>query len=574
MSKTVSGILLEILKRHGIRNVFGLPAAQLGLVMDGVSRDPFFNYVTTRHEEACGHMAHAAAKVTGSMAVCFGTVGPGGTNMVPGVACAWADNVPILVLTPNNQSTAIDPGRDLLQNSPQLDLYKPITKWNAQIRYAERAPELIERALYIARSGRPGPVHLDIPCDIGTHACDYDVNNVPLFELPRPVPSGSEMERLVAAVTAARRPLLLAGGGVARSGATEEFRKLMDLSGFPATTTMNAKGVVPLNAPGHIGSGGVLAGKAAVQACKEADLILAVGCKFSSWIPVNKPPAYPVPGGQQIIQVDSDPDSLGKTAPVSQAIVADAREFLKLLNSELESASFNLDTGWMQALSEETGRYRREVDAIADKRVTEGTDKLNEAAVARAFAGLIPDDAIMVIDGGQVMEWGHTFMHPRDPGSFIFGAGMGHLGMGLPFANAAKKVCPDRPVVLITGDGAMGCTIQELETAARYNLDIIVLVCNDSYWGMYRPFGEELFNNKNFGVRLTDVGFAAAAKAFGCYGELVAGLDDLPAAYRRAEASKRPAVLEIAVDFTPHPMDGFWVDVVLKGMELAQFISK
>ena len=567
MNDTVSGVLVKILKKHGIRHVFGLPAAQLGLVMDGVSRDPFFTYITTRHEEACGHMAHAAAKVSGGMAVCFGTVGPGATNMVPGVACAWADNVPILVLTPNNQAASVDPGRDLLQGAPHIDLYKPITKWNAQIRFPERAPELIERALYLARSGRPGPVHLDIPCDIGTQPCAYDPDGIPAFPIPRPVPSAEEMDRLLSALKGARRPLLLAGGGVARSGATAEFRALLDLTGFPATTTLNGRGVVPAGVRTHLGSGGIMAGRGAVRAYAEADLILAIGCKFSSWVPVNKPPAYPVPPGQRIIQVDSDPDTLGKTAPISQGLVADAGQFLRLLNRELKGARLAADPAWIDALVEESRRYRDEVDAIAELRFTAGTQMLNEAGVARAVSLLLPEDAIICIDGGQVMEWGHTFIHPRDPQSFLFGPGMGHLGMGLPFANAAKAVHRDRPVVLFTGDGAMGCTFQELETAARYGLNIIVVVCNDSYWGMYRPFGEDLFKNKKFGVRLTDVNFAAAAEAFGCKGQRVMDLGGLASAFKQALKSDRPTVIEIPVDFTPHPLDDFWLKVVLKGME-------
>jgi acetolactate synthase-1/2/3 large subunit len=567
MNDTVSSVLVKILKKHGIRHVFGLPAAQLGLVMDGVSKDPFFTYMTTRHEEACGHMAHAAAKVTGEMAVCFGTVGPGGTNMLPGVACAWADNIPILVLTPNNQAAAIDPGRDLLQNSPQIELYRPITKWNAQIRYAERAPELIERALYIARSGRPGPVHLDIPCDIGTRPCQYELDSIPAFPIPRPVPGAAEMDRLLESLQKARRPLLIAGGGVARAGATEACREFVRITGIPATTTMNGRGAIAADCPTHVGSGGILAGRGAEKACREADLILAVGCKFSSWVPVNKPPAYPVPAGQHIIQVDSDPDTLGKTAPIHQGIVADAGAFLDLLNGAAGDLKLSMDPDWVDSVVAETRSYRDVVNAIADRTFTDGTQKLNEAVVARAVAELVPENAIIVIDGGQVMEWGHTFMHPRDPQSLVFGPGMGHLGMGLPFANAAKAARRDRPVVLFTGDGAMGCTFQELETAARYGLNIVAVVCNDSYWGMYRPLGEALFDNEDFGVRLTDVNFAAAAEAFGCRGVRVMDLDALRTAFRTALESPRPTVIEIPVDFTAHPMDPFWLEVVLKGME-------
>jgi len=206
MSDTVASILLRILKKHGIRHIFGLPAAQISMVMDGAGRDPFFTYVTTRHEEAAGHMAHAIGKLTDGMAVCFGTVGAGATNLVPGVAAAWADNIPMLVLTPNNQSRLVYPSHDLLQNVDQIGLYKSITKWSAVINYPERAPELIEHAIHVARSGRPGPVHLDIPCDIHTAPVTHDLDSIPSLARPRPVPSPVEIAALADRVAAARRP--------------------------------------------------------------------------------------------------------------------------------------------------------------------------------------------------------------------------------------------------------------------------------------------------------------------------------------------------------------------------------
>lgn len=567
MQGTVSSVLLAILKRHGIRHVFGLPAAQLGLVMDGAGRDPWFTYITTRHEEAAGHMAHAVAKTTDSMAACFGTVGPGCTNMVPGVAAAWADNVPLLALTPDNQSWLIEPNRDLLQNVRQLELYRAITKWNACIRQPERAPELVERALHIARTGRPGPVHLDIPVDIGASPCEYDLDSVPLVDLPRPAPSDTELARLVDLLRAAKRPVLLAGGGVVRSGATEQFRALVARTGFAAVTTCNGYGVVPADCPSYLGGAGVLGGRALVRALQEADLVVAFGCKFSSFLPVHKPPKYPLPEGQKIVQIDIWNEALGTNVPVALGIVADARACLEALNAALDRTGFAADAGWLADMREEKHRYRAEVEAIADARYTANTQLLNEAAVARALAALVPDDAILVFDGGQAMEWSHTFLQPSHPQRFVFNPGMGHLGMGQPFANGAKAAHPDLPVVLITGDGAMGCTVQELETAARYGLNTITIVMNDSYWGMYRPFGE-LLRNENFGTRLTQVDFAKVAEGFGCHGERVRELEDLPRAYARACEAGRPAVIDVVCDFTPHPMDGFWLDVVFAGVNL------
>ncbi len=565
MSDTVSSVLLKILRKHGIRHIFGLPAAQLGLVMDGAGKDPWFTYMTTRHEEAAGHMAHAVAKTTDSMAACFGTVGPGAMNMVPGVAAAWADNMPLLALTPNNQSWMIEPNRDALQSAEQLKLYSAITKWNAGIRQPQRTGEIVERALHIARSGRPGPVHLDIPCDIGSAPCEHDLDSIPNIEVPRPAPSEADLAKLVDLLRSAARPVLIAGGGVARSGATEQFRELVRRTGIAAVTTCNGYGVVPVDAPSYLGGAGVLGGYGLVRSLQEADLIVAFGCKFSSFIPVNKPPVYAVPAGQKIVQVDIDDDALGRNTPLALGIAADARVCLEMLNAALARGAVKADAGWLKAMLAEKQRYRADLDAIADAKFTPGTDLMNEAALARTISRLVPEDAILVFDGGQAMEWSHSFMQPSHPQRFVFNPGMGHLGMGQPFANGAAAAHPELPVVLITGDGGMGCTIQELETAARYNLKTITIVMNDSFWGMYRPFGEMLAN-QNFGTRLTRVDFSQVAQGFGCQGERVTRLEELPAAFARARQAGRPAVIDVTCDFTPHPMDAFWPQVVLAGV--------
>ncbi|MCF6215505.1 MAG: thiamine pyrophosphate-binding protein [Emcibacter sp.] len=568
MTDTVSSILLKILKKHEIKNIFCLPAAQLSMVMDGASRDPYFNYITTRHEEAAGHMAHAIGKLTNSMGVCFGTVGPGATNMLPGVAAAWADNIPLLVLTPNNPSRTIDPGKDQLQQADHIALYKSITKWSATIRYADRAAELIERAIHIARSGRPGPVHLDIPVDIGAGAVEHILSSIPSIDIPRPVPDTAAMNQVVDLLLNASRPVLLAGGGVARSDGVDEFRELVDITGFAATATMNGRGIIPDDYKSYTGCGGILAGRGALKALQEADVILSVGCKFSSWIAVNKPPLYPMIEGQKIIQVDIDSETLGRCVPLAMGLVADAKEFLKLLNAALKEKTFKNDQKWLQDVLSTHRAYRKEINDIADQNTTKDTNILNEAAAARAISTLIPEDAIVVVDGGQTMEWGHSFFRSTHPKNYLFAPGMGHLGFGLPFANAAKLLNPDRPVVLVTGDGAMCCTGQELETAARCGLNIITIVFNDSCWGMYRPFGEALFDNKEFGQTLTNVKFADLAKSYGCLGEEVT-LESLPDAFNRALKANRPVVLDLQVDFTEHPMDFFWLGVVFENIEFS-----
>lgn len=570
MAYTVSEALLAIMKAHGIRHVFGVPAAQLGHVMKGASQDPDFTYVTTRHEEAAGHMAHAVAKTTGQMAACFGTVGPGAMNMVPGVAAAWADNIPMLVLTPNNQSYNVDPGRGLLQSVDHCGVYTPITKWSVPIRDAVSAPATFDQAIRVAKTGRPGPVHLDLPCDIGGMPCAFDPGALSQVAPPRPAPAETDVARVASLLAQAKRPLLVAGGGVARSSATAAFRALLELTGLPATTSLNGRGVVPADYPLHVGSGGILGGHAVAKAFMEADLVLAVGCKFSSWMPIHKPPLYPSPPGQKLIQVDVSEWALGRNVPAAVTVLADAREFLSALIAAMAGKTLAADAKWAAGLAAAHTEYRRLVDGIADESFTKGTRIMNEAAAARAIARLLPKEVIVAVDGGQTMEWGHTFYHPDGPERLLFNPGMGHLGMGLPAALAAKLANPHLPVVCITGDGAFGCTLAELETAARYHLDVVIFVFNDSHWGMYRPLGEGILSNNTsvFGTKLTDVDFAMVARGFGCHGDSVSALEDIPAAYARAKAAGKPAVINVAVDFTPHPIDLFWVGHVLEGANL------
>ncbi len=564
-SKTVSKMILDTFKRHGIRNIFGLPSAQIVLIMHEASTDNYFNYMTTRHEEAAAHMAHALHCVSGEVAVCFGTVGPGATNLLPGVAAAAADNIPMIVLTSNNQVNVLDPYSDLLQSADHISLYKPITKWRAQIRDAGRAPELVERAIHMAKSGRPGIVHLDIPCDVGTFQCD-DRSEKSSSVPPKPVPSSAEIEKICQLLASAKRPLLIAGGGVARSGGAQEFRRLVEVTQFPATATPKGKGVLAPDAPTHIGSGGIMAGDPLFHACRDADVILCIGGKFSTWMPINKLPLYPLPKGQKIIQIDIHPDALGTNLPIDFGAVGDAALTAKLLADKLATMPLSADPKWLKTLMGEKRDYQGKLDAIAGEVFAPGTSFLNSAAVCKAIAEMLPDDAIVCIDGGQTMEWALSYIHPSSTDRIVYNSGMGHLGSGLPFSLAAKAHDRSQTVVLLTGDGAFGCTAQELETAARYGLNVVVVVLNDSFWGMYTPF-REMLQNDHLGIKLTNVDFAAVAKGYGCEGHNISTLDELKSAFKNALTANKPRILDVKVNFTPHPQDGYWGQIVLAGMK-------
>jgi len=564
---TVSSVFLQVLKKHGIRHVFGIPTIQIGMMQDGFGRDPWFKFFTARHEESIVHMAHGVAKTSGQMAVCFGTVGPGVTNMVPGVAAANADKLPLLAITSNNHMRLLDPLKDYLQTIDQLALMAPVSKWGAALRSAERTVEVLERAIYRAKFGCPGPVQIDVPFDLHTHTCTADPWATPVVEIPRPVPSSRELSAVIDAMRRAKRPLLLAGGGVARSNATEEFRELVRKTGFAAATTVNGYGVLPPDCPTEAGSKGFFGGYGLVKACQEADLVVSFGCRFSLWTPINKPLYPPVPG-QRIIQVDIDENQIGVVAPAEMGLVGDARETLSALCELIGEQEFSHSRAWIKALVKERKRFYAAVAQTAEERFIPETQTLNESAIARTVTAALPSDAIVTIDGGQCMEWSMTWFRPETPQHFMYNPGMGHLGSGLPAALGAKIVNPDKTVVCMAGDGALGMTIQELETARRYGINVIVVVYNDAAWGMYERPNRTIFHNENFGTKMRRCDYAAIARGFGCDGYTVTTLEELSAAVKAALESDTVSVIDVATAYTPHPMDEVWRPVNTEGATL------
>lgn len=564
---TVCGVLVEVLKKHGIRNIFGLPSAQLSILMDAFSRDPYFRYVTTRHEECAGHAAHGATLVPGEMALCFATVGPGATNLLPGVAAAWANNVPMIVVTANNQRSRIAPDHDLLQAADQLSLYEPVTKWRAQIRDAERAPALFERAITLARSGRQGPVLLDIPVDVAGLPCTYDLDSIPSLAPPRPVPSRGEIAAAAALLHGAKRPLLIAGGGVVRSGGVEAFRHFAKLYPAPAGTSAQGWGVIDPDAPNAIGTPSWYAGPGFLRACQEADVVLAVGSKFGTWTPIGKV-SSPMPAGQKIIQIDIDGEMLGKNVPATLGLVGDARETLTALAEAIDPSRLTFDQGWIGELCQDRRDFEAEIDATATRAEAENGPQPTPAWV-RKLAGLIPDHAIVTMDGGQTLTWLMSMLRVTGPHR-RFDSGMGHMGSAIPLGVGARVASGHQtPVFVITGDGSAGLTGQEFETMARQNIKLVVIVMNDRAWGAYRMVQDQIFDNPKMGVTLTDVKFATVAKGYGCDGERVERVADLEGAFARAVEAPGTYVLDIVTDFAAHPMDLPWAQEVADGAILA-----
>ncbi len=431
----------------------------------------------------------------------------------------------------------------------------PITKWNATVHDGRRIPELARRAFREALGGRPGPVHLDIPQDVLSGLCEFADDE---FDLPParyratsgPRPSGQGVQSAVAVLRSAKRPLLVAGGGVVTSGAAAQVRQLAALLNAPVVPTQMALGVVPSSSPQFIGHGGLIAGEAVRQAFEQADVILSVGCRYSSWMWDEKGPF--TRRDHHHININIDPSALGHPALHEVALQADAALALDDLLAALAalggSPALNVEPGWLGQRRAVRATYESALNALA----SEVTDVMHPAALAQAIAKTLPADALAVYDGGHTTFWSNDFTPVHDVRTRFHEPGMSHLGFGLPYALALKLLHPDRPVVNITGDGSFGFTLNELDTARRYKLPVITVIHNNAAWGIIRS-GQRKQLDFEMGTGLEDTDYAAIARGFGCNGEVVTRAEGVAPAMQRAIASGLPAVLDCRTRFVPHP---------------------
>jgi acetolactate synthase-1/2/3 large subunit len=540
-------LLLKCLKQEGITILFG--------VLDG-SFNPFLaklddygmRFINPRHEAAAAHMAEAYARIRGEPAVVIGGIGPGASNMISGVITAYAEGSPLVVLSSQRRRNIIYPDRGgAFQNVDLLDLYKPVTKWSAGVRQWRRLPELIRRAFREATSGRPGPVYLEIPEDVmrsGGDPTTIDIWSPGQYRAGRPSSGDAVLvEQAAEMLVAAERPLLHAGVGASWSGAWDEFVALADHLAAAMTTSLGARGVVPEDHPRYFHP---LNRDALETARTEADVVLVVGGRLGELDNWGRAPSWGDPGEQKAIQVDADPTAIGLNRPVDLGIVGDARAVLTALLAAVKKRTEP------QAEHDRFAKYRALTQEWHDQMAVSlnvGESQISPGQMVQAVRAFFPRDAITVMDGGNTSLWTASFNPIYTPRSYLYTAKFGHLGTGLPYAIGAKLAAPNRPVYLVSGDGAIGFNIQELETARRYGANIVVVISCDQGWGMERS--SQLFAQIGGMVECDfypEARYDLVAEAFGCQGELVDRPDQLRPALKRAVESGKPALIQVMVD--------------------------
>ena len=571
MARITGGeLLVRCLLNEGITKVFGIPGGQLTTFIDAIARlgsKEGIEFVLTRHESAAANMADAWARVTGGLAACTGTIGPGASNMIPGMETAYSDNIPLLAITPQIHSDRSYPFKGSQQQLDQMTLYRAVTKWNALVNRWDRIPDLVSMAVRQAYAGKPGPVHLDIPVDVlfETHE-ETEVRIIPpekTRNTGRPYGDPDLVVKAAELLAGAEKPVIHAGCGVFRSEASGELQKLAEFLHCPVAPTVGARGVISEEHPLCM----LPAGGGALAAGSQADVVLAVGCTFAELDYWGKPPFWGIPEEQKVIQVDIDPSSIGLNREVDVAIVGDAKAVLEQIYEALCDISKAKTEREFTANVQAVEKMAR--DGV-DQAASVDTSPIHPLRLIKEVREFFGEDAIVAQDGGNISLWAAMGLRVYKPRSFLWAGGSGHLGTGLPMALGAKMAAPDRPVYILHGDGAFMFSVGELETASRLGLPVVDIVANDRSFGMIKAAQDMAFEKRYCGVDFTDARLDKMAQAMGCYGERILEPEEIKPALERALSSGKPAVLDVVIDCAANlspPTLGLIVQVWLKGCE-------
>ncbi len=529
-----SRALLQMLEDRGVKQTFGYPGGSVIPIFDEVLNSSIEN-ILVRHEQCAAHMADGFTRASGEPGVCLVTSGPGVTNAVTGVATAQADSIPMMVLTGQVASGLL--GMGAFQEVDAFSLMMPITKYNYRVLELQQLPQAIDEGWKIMQYGRPAPVHIDLPVDSMNSEIDESMLNCS-YE-PRKI--NTDKTLLLAAIAemkSARRPVIYAGGGVIGANASNELVKLAEMLGAPVVTSMMGLGCIPYDHPLSLGPLGMHGKLAALDAIKNADLLIAVGTKFSDRTYSAKSCVSP---GCRIIHVDIDATEFGKHGLDSLNILADVKETLTLFIGGLEDVSPKQE--WLAVAA----GFKARCDGC---RIDFDNERILPQRVMYEINKFIDDDTIITTDVGQNQMWAMHHLKVRKPRQFISSGNFGTMGFGLPAAMGAQVACPDKKVISIVGDGGLLMVIQELATAVHYGYPVVICLMNNGWLGMVKQWQKLFWNERYSSTKLFDSNpdFVKIAEAFGANGIRVEKPGEIGDALRQAFASGKTTLIDIWVD--------------------------
>ena len=551
--KTMTGAqaIIASLEAEGVDTVFGYPGGQAIKIYDALYDSKKLHHVLARHEQGATHMADGYARATGKVGVVLVTSGPGATNTVTGIATAYMDSIPMVVIT--GQVTRGVIGTDSFQESDIVGITMPIVKHSFLLQSTDDLTETFREAFYIASTGRPGPVLIDIPSDLqGAEMVFHypDSVNIPSY---RPTYKGNakQIKQATALIETSKRPLLYAGGGIVSSHACQELKALAEAMQIPVVTTLLGKGCFPSSHPLSLGPVGMHGSKYANMAMTECDLIIAAGARFSDRVTGKLDEFAP---NAKVIHIDIDPAEIGKIREANVPIVGDAQGILGGIVAQLEkSGAEPVDAEWVETVNEWRERWPYYDDQFNDY----PNQIVPEVALDELSKQLDPDNSIVTTEVGQHQMWAHQHIGREHARSFLSSGGLGTMGFGFPAAIGAKFGCPDKQVVCVAGDGSFQMNSQEMATAAINNAAVKVFLLDNRALGMVHQW-QKLFYHERYSSTILDPvpDFVKLADAYGLEGERIEKPEEVAPAIARMLASDKPYLLDVAIspDQNVYPM--------------------
>jgi acetolactate synthase I/II/III large subunit len=540
MKKTGAEIVIESLKHYGVELVFGYPGGTIMPVYDALYQSGL-KHILARHEQGAAHAADGYARATGKVGVVLATSGPGATNLVTGLATAYMDSVPLIAITGQVPTSAI--GTDAFQEADIYGITIPITKYNYLVKDVAKLAETFAEAFHIARSGRPGPVLIDIPKDVQFATTDYAPvaqADIPLLKYtPEPVYVYAEqLHDLVKLLQEATRPVLFVGGGAVSSNASDAVRAFARKASLPVTNTLIANGVFPCDDPLALGMAGMHGTRYANEAIFSADLLIAAGARFDDRV-TGKISEFAKRA--RIVHIDIDPAEVGKVVPADLSIIGNLKDVLEALVAELEGVPIDPHAKWLGQIAGWKQQYPLTFEPSATV--------LKPQQVLRTIAELTRGEAIITTGVGQHQMWSSLYSEHRHPRHFISSGGLGTMGFCVPSGIGAQLGRPDRLVITVTGDGSFQMNIQELATASFYNIPVKFIILNNGFLGMVRQWQELFFESRYSETHLEDGNpdFVMVAQGYGLEAFRVTQPGELRATLEKAFAHPGPVVVDCRV---------------------------
>lgn len=531
MQLTGAEIVIECLKEQGVDTVFGYPGGSILNVYDELYKhQDEIRHILTSHEQGASHAADGYARATGKVGVCLATSGPGATNLVTGIATAYMDSIPIVAITCNVGVSLL--GKDSFQEVDITGITQPITKHNFIVKDVEQLADTIRKAFVIAKKDRPGPVLVDIPKDVTSNKAEYQRQEI------QPVYSGKDIceediETAIKLIKESEKPYIFVGGGAVLSGASEELYTFVKKVDAPVTDSLMGKGAFPGTDPLYTGMLGMHGTKTSNYGVSECDLLIVVGARFSDRVTGN---AKKFAKNAKILQFDIDVAEMNKNVLITEGVVGDIKEILKILNSRLDQQEHK---SWIRRISEYKEKYP----------LTYHPELLTGPYVVEEIYRQTKGDALIVTEVGQHQMWAAQYYKYTKPRTLLTSGGLGTMGYGLGAALGAKTGRPEKTVVNIAGDGCFRMNMNEIATAARYQIPVIQVVVNNHVLGMVRQWQNLFYGGRYSATVLNDsLDFVKLAEAMGAAGIRVSTREEFKEAFAKALSMNGPVVIDCQID--------------------------